>query len=180
MYAHHIALPSPTMMSVYADNASFAARKRMVNNRMNWIAGLFRRSTGSPSIPTIPAIPTPHHRQGRPRRWPHPQYRRRLYRPWRPASGERTGHAGSPHHGIEERSAQDARRRLGWEAERIRRSRLCTEVAEGVGFEPTDPCGSPVFKTGALNRSAIPPTNSAQATYRKSSKPACAWLLTVY
>ena len=30
-------------------------------------------------------------------------------------------------------------------------------MAEGVGFEPTDPCGSPVFKTGALNRSAIPP-----------------------
>jgi hypothetical protein len=30
-------------------------------------------------------------------------------------------------------------------------------MAEGVGFEPTDPYGSPVFKTGALNRSAIPP-----------------------
>jgi hypothetical protein len=30
-------------------------------------------------------------------------------------------------------------------------------VAEGVGFEPTDPCGSPVFKTGAINRSTIPP-----------------------
>jgi hypothetical protein len=30
-------------------------------------------------------------------------------------------------------------------------------LTEGVGFEPTDPCGSPVFKTGALNRSAIPP-----------------------
>jgi hypothetical protein len=30
-------------------------------------------------------------------------------------------------------------------------------LAEGVGFEPTDPFGSPVFKTGALNRSAIPP-----------------------
>jgi hypothetical protein len=26
-------------------------------------------------------------------------------------------------------------------------------MAEGVGFEPTDPYGSPVFKTGALNRS---------------------------
>ena len=35
----------------------------------------------------------------------------------------------------------------------------CTDVhAEGVGFEPTDGTGpSPVFKTGALNRSAIPP-----------------------
>ncbi len=30
-------------------------------------------------------------------------------------------------------------------------------VAEGVGFEPTEPFGSPVFKTGAFNRSAIPP-----------------------
>jgi hypothetical protein len=33
-------------------------------------------------------------------------------------------------------------------------------MAEGVGFEPTDPYGSPVFKTGALNRSAIPPIGS--------------------
>jgi hypothetical protein len=31
-------------------------------------------------------------------------------------------------------------------------------MAEGVGFEPTNPCGFPVFKTGAFNRSAIPPT----------------------
>jgi hypothetical protein len=30
-------------------------------------------------------------------------------------------------------------------------------MAEGVGFEPTDPCGSPVFKTGAINHSTIPP-----------------------
>jgi hypothetical protein len=30
-------------------------------------------------------------------------------------------------------------------------------MAEGVGFEPTDPCGSPVFKTGAIDHSAIPP-----------------------
>jgi hypothetical protein len=30
-------------------------------------------------------------------------------------------------------------------------------LAEGVGFEPTDPCGSPVFKTGALGRYATPP-----------------------
>jgi hypothetical protein len=34
-------------------------------------------------------------------------------------------------------------------------------MAEGVGFEPTDPCRSPVFKTGALNRSAIPPKRTA-------------------
>ncbi len=30
-------------------------------------------------------------------------------------------------------------------------------LAEGVGFEPTEACTSPVFKTGALDRSAIPP-----------------------
>ena len=35
-------------------------------------------------------------------------------------------------------------------------------MAEGVGFEPTDPCGSPVFKTGALNRSAIPPISASR------------------
>ncbi len=33
--------------------------------------------------------------------------------------------------------------------------------AEGVGFEPTNGTGpSPVFKTGAFNRSAIPPDTS--------------------
>ena len=30
-------------------------------------------------------------------------------------------------------------------------------VAEGVGFEPTSPFGEAVFKTAALNHSAIPP-----------------------
>ena len=30
-------------------------------------------------------------------------------------------------------------------------------VAEGVGFEPTIPGGIPVFKTGAIVHSAIPP-----------------------
>ena len=33
-------------------------------------------------------------------------------------------------------------------------------MAEGVGFEPTDPCGSPVFKTGAIDHSAIPPISA--------------------
>jgi hypothetical protein len=28
---------------------------------------------------------------------------------------------------------------------------------EGVGFEPTEPFGSPVFKTGAINHSTTPP-----------------------
>ena len=31
------------------------------------------------------------------------------------------------------------------------------KAAEGVGFEPTMPCGIPVFKTGAFDRSATPP-----------------------
>ena len=30
-------------------------------------------------------------------------------------------------------------------------------MAEGVGFEPTSPFGEAVFKTAALNHSAIPP-----------------------
>jgi len=31
------------------------------------------------------------------------------------------------------------------------------KVAEGVGFEPTEPCGSAVFKTAAIDHSATPP-----------------------
>jgi hypothetical protein len=42
-------------------------------------------------------------------------------------------------------------------------------MAEGVGFEPTDPCGSPVFKTGALNRSAIPPLFGLQTRFDSCS-----------
>ena len=38
-----------------------------------------------------------------------------------------------------------------------RRSQYCSEVADGVGFEPTNPCGLAVFKTAALNRSATHP-----------------------
>ncbi len=34
---------------------------------------------------------------------------------------------------------------------------LNQEVAEGVGFEPTEVLPSPVFKTGAFNRSATLP-----------------------
>ena len=30
-------------------------------------------------------------------------------------------------------------------------------LADGVGFEPTNPCGLAVFKTAALNRSATHP-----------------------
>ena len=35
--------------------------------------------------------------------------------------------------------------------------RACIDLAEEVGFEPTEPCGSTVFKTAAFNHSAIPP-----------------------
>ena len=31
------------------------------------------------------------------------------------------------------------------------------QMAEGVGFEPTGPCGPPVFKTGAIDHSTTPP-----------------------
>lgn len=34
-------------------------------------------------------------------------------------------------------------------------------MAEGVRFELTGPFGPPVFKTGAINRSATPPRLSA-------------------
>jgi hypothetical protein len=35
-------------------------------------------------------------------------------------------------------------------------------MAERVGFEPTKPFGLPVFKTGAINHSAISPFSSLQ------------------
>ena len=34
------------------------------------------------------------------------------------------------------------------------------KMAEEVGFEPTVPCGTTVFKTAAFNHSAIPPRAS--------------------
>jgi hypothetical protein len=40
-------------------------------------------------------------------------------------------------------------------------------MAEGVGFEPTDPCGSPVFKTGAIDHSAIPPDRATPTMPRE-------------
>ena len=36
-------------------------------------------------------------------------------------------------------------------------SAVCSDVAEEEGFEPTDAFASTVFKTAAINRSAIPP-----------------------
>ena len=35
-------------------------------------------------------------------------------------------------------------------------------MAEGVGFEPTSPSGETVFKTAAIDHSAIPPTVKKQ------------------
>ena len=46
------------------------------------------------------------------------------------------------------------RRKTGYS----RRSQFCSELAEGVGFEPTREWNPlPVFKTGALNHSATLP-----------------------
>lgn len=52
-----------------------------------------------------------------------------------------------------------------------------TNLAEREGFEPSDPCGSPVFKTGAFVRSATAPPGSVgeqttQSTPRKAGKRA--------
>ena len=43
------------------------------------------------------------------------------------------------------------------EMKNARGHRACFILAEEVGFEPTEPCGSTVFKTAAFNHSAIPP-----------------------
>src|SRR4051794_29707683 len=45
-------------------------------------------------------------------------------------------------------------------------------LADGVGFEPTDACTSPVFKTGALNRSATHPRPDANSANAMREKPA--------
>jgi hypothetical protein len=44
---------------------------------------------------------------------------------------------------------------------------MTTGFSEGVGFEPTDPCGSPVFKTGAIDHSAIPPDRATPIMPRR-------------
>ena len=41
----------------------------------------------------------------------------------------------------------------------FRRSMVFFQLAERVGFEPTDAFTSPVFKTGAFDHSAISPDN---------------------
>lgn len=49
----------------------------------------------------------------------------------------------------------------GPEASRRFDSVKCRQVAEGQGFEPWMPFDTPVFKTGAFNRSATPPLEVA-------------------
>ena len=55
-------------------------------------------------------------------------------------------------------------------------------MAEGVGFEPTEPFGSPVFKTGAIDHSTTPPlslpdvlTRSLPTGRRFLSRDHAAW-----
>ena len=43
------------------------------------------------------------------------------------------------------------------------------KLAEGVGFEPTEPFGSAVFKTAAFNRSATPPDSAKITESAKTS-----------
>jgi hypothetical protein len=47
--------------------------------------------------------------------------------------------------------------------------KLWKRLAEGVGFEPTEPFGSAVFKTAAFNRSATPPLPAAAGVSRSAS-----------
>ena len=48
----------------------------------------------------------------------------------------------------------------------LRRNPLRGLMAERVGFEPTGPCGPPVFKTGALDHSATSPINCIKMIYK--------------
>ncbi len=86
--------------------------------------------------------------------------RRRL--PPRPSPRARPARRGrrqrGPHHGIEERSAQNAGRRVGRKIGYARRSQFCSEVAERVGFEPTVPArGTTVFETAPIDHSGTSP-----------------------
>ena len=46
----------------------------------------------------------------------------------------------------------------------------CSAVAEGAGFEPAEPCSSPVFKTGGFVRSPTPPRGII-STCRRGDHP---------
>jgi hypothetical protein len=57
-------------------------------------------------------------------------------------------------------------------AQAVKIFRRMTKMADGVGFEPTDACTSPVFKTGALNHSATHPAQRADIAGRaEACKP---------
>src|SRR6187401_674199 len=43
-------------------------------------------------------------------------------------------------------------------------------MAEGVGFEPTVPCSTAVFKTAALSHSATPPRKAGQQDTRRAKR----------
>src|SRR5690348_11405269 len=45
---------------------------------------------------------------------------------------------------------------------RQRSTKFLRRLADGVGFEPTDACTSPVFKTGAFNPSATHPSGACR------------------
>ena len=87
--------------------------------------------------------------------------RRRL--PPRPSSRARPARRGrgwrGPHHGIEERSAQNARRRLGRKIGHARRSQFCSEVAEGWDSNPRYGFPLHAFQSERL-RPARPPSRS--------------------
>ena len=52
------------------------------------------------------------------------------------------------------------------------RTRAEAGLADGVGFEPTNPCGLAVFKTAALNRSATHPQGPSGDTALRGARRA--------
>ena len=75
-----------------------------------------------------------------------------------PALGERAAPARAPRWGIDSPLGyRSSVRILLSEMKSARGLRARVYLAEEVGFEPTEPCGSTVFKTAAFNHSAIPP-----------------------
>ncbi len=46
-------------------------------------------------------------------------------------------------------------------------------MAEGEGFEPPDPCGSPVFKTGAINQLDHPSKKTSPIALKQGEESKC-------
>jgi hypothetical protein len=59
-------------------------------------------------------------------------------------------------------AAASRKKRLATEVRRMGDDKKGEALAEAVRFELTDGCPSPVFKTGALNRSATPPAKAEE------------------